>query len=155
LRGKLVHEWPLVFRLMHTVSTLRLPLGPLPSALVHPQLPPPTHATAAAHGRNVLGGDFRHSHHTDTHAGDGGGGSDGGGGVGVGGGDMFAQHGTINAELRPGGPVRVVVRVGNATALVCGVHLCCLLCCSLRGATARVTFICVFCTLRTQMSRHD
>jgi hypothetical protein len=35
----------------------------------------------------------------------------------------------------------------------CDVHLCSLLCCSLGGASALVTFICVRCTLRAQISR--
>jgi hypothetical protein len=34
----------------------------------------------------------------------------------------------------------------------CDVHLCSLLCCSVRGASALVTFICVLCTLRTQIA---
>jgi hypothetical protein len=46
-------------------------------------------------------------------------------------------------------------RVGGATVLVTfiRVHLRSLLCCSLGDATALVTFICVLCILRTQISR--
>jgi hypothetical protein len=49
-------------------------------------------------------------------------------------------------------------KVGGATALVtcdcsCHVHLCALSCCSLGGAIALVTFICVLRTLRAQISR--
>jgi D-3-phosphoglycerate dehydrogenase len=43
--------------------------------------------------------------------------------------------------------------LGGCCDCSCHVHLCFLLCCSLGGATALVTFLRVLCTLRTQISR--
>jgi hypothetical protein len=47
--------------------------------------------------------------------------------------------------------LRLVVRVLLACSFF-HVHLYSLLCCSLGGASALFTFICVHCTLRTQIS---
>jgi hypothetical protein len=48
---------------------------------------------------------------------------------------------------------RVTLQVFGASECSCDVHLCSLLCCSVGGASALVTFICVLCTLRTQISQ--